>query len=229
MYEFILMDIDNTILDFSAAETRAIKSTFSRFNVKYNDDLIKQFKSINSKLWQEYELGNISKERLMEKRFTDLFMKIPNYVPTSSSKEINIFYLNELTLGSELMPNAIETLQKLSRTSKIYPVTNGVYNTQMKRINGANIKQYFQDIFISERIGIQKPEAGFFDFVFQRLGNPSKNKVLLVGDSLSADIIGGIRYGLDTCWYNPKKEEGTLHPTFEITDLLQLLIINNVD
>lgn len=228
MYNIILIDIDNTLLDFDKAEDRAIKVSLNKFGINPTPYVVSRFKEININLWKEFELGKISKDRLLEKRFEDLFTLLKNedYLKNNISRSINIHYLNELSMSSDLMPNAYEVLKELSNYTKIYPVTNGVYNTQMNRINNSLIKDYFSKIFISEKIGIQKPEKGFFDFVFQDLNIKNKDSVLLVGDSLTADIIGGINYGIDTCWYNPQDLPNVnCQPKYIIKDLKELLKI----
>lgn len=224
MYEMILIDVDNTLLDFTKAEDMAIRKTLEHFGYQLNEQEIDLYKTINKGLWMQFEQKQITKEALLEKRFSDFFSILKVDCPNPVS--INEYYLKQLSNSNDLMPYALETLRGLSLHAKIYAVTNGVYQTQMRRLDGSKIKDYFSEIFVSESIGCSKPESGFFDFVFKKLNNPEKTKVLMVGDSLSADIIGGLNYGIDTCWYNPKGEKTSLKPTYIIGDLRQLLDIN---
>lgn len=231
MYEILLFDIDNTLLNFDLAEEKAIHVALSHYNIEPTLEVVSKFKEINKKLWKKFELGEITKERLLEKRFEELFEFLGNfkYLDNNVSREINTYYLNQLANSSDLMPDAYEVLKELSKSHQIYSVTNGVTKTQTKRINNSTIKQFFDGVYISETIGIQKPYKGFFDYVFNDLKITDKRKVLLIGDSLTADIIGGINYGIDTCWYNFKKQESKeIKPTYEIKSLKELLDICNL-
>ena len=228
MYEILLVDIDNTIFNFDIAEDKAIHIALKHYNIDPTEDIVKKFKEINESLWRQFELGNITKEKLLEKRFEDLFVFLENkeYVSNNISKDINKYYLTQLASSSDLMPNAYECLKQLAKSHKIYPVTNGVYNTQTKRINNSIVKEFFSRIYISEQIGIQKPHKEFFDYVFNDLKIKDKSKVLLIGDSLTADILGGINYGIDTVWYNyNQKTSSNIKAKYEINDLLELIDI----
>lgn len=228
MYEILLFDIDNTLLNFDLAEEKAIHVALTHYDIEPTLEVVSKFKEINKQLWKKFELGKITKERLLEKRFEELFEFLGNikYLENNISREINTYYLNQLANSSDLMPDAYEVLNELSKSHKIYLVTNGVTKTQTKRINNSSIKKFFNGIYISETIGIQKPYKGFFDYVFADLKIKDKKKVLLIGDSLTADIIGGINYGIDTCWYNFKTQESKdIRPTYEIKSLKELLDI----
>lgn len=228
MYEILLMDIDNTLFDFDKAEDKAIHIALKHYDIEPTDEVVNTFKTINKGLWKKFELGEITKERLLAQRFEELFayFKKDEHLERNISSEVNTYYLSKLADSSDLMPYAYEVLESLSKRCKIYPVTNAVYKTQIKRINNSTVKDFFSGVYISEVIGIQKPYKGFFDFVFNDLKIEDKSKVLLVGDSLGADIIGGINYGIDTCWYNPKGiDSNGVKPTYEIKCLKELLEI----
>lgn len=222
-YEILLFDIDNTLLNFDIAEESSLVTTLLKYGLTPNNTLIKEFKVINNYYWMEYEKGTISKEELLRRRFKDFFSK--NLVNNINEDEVNKFYLNELSNCSVLMPNALEILKLIKEKTniKIYVVTNGVYKTQMGRLNKSPILEYIDDIFISEILGVQKPKKEFFDIVFSKINNEiGHSKVLLIGDSLTADIIGGINYGLDTCWYNPHNLPSELKITYRIKDLMEI-------
>lgn len=235
MYKILLIDLDNTLLDFDKAEEKALFKTLNEFGKGYLDlnkfHIYKdEFKKINGYYWKEYEKGKIKKEELLVKRFEEFFGK---YIKNTDGTIINNYYLNALSLTNDTCPNAIISLAKLKQYVKIYPVTNGVYKTQIQRLKNSGLLSFFDDLFISEKIGFQKPKTEFFDYVFENIKNTyslpyTKKDVLLVGDSLSADITGGINYGIDTCWYNPNNNKSSLNYTYEIKDLLELIeIIKN--
>jgi YjjG family noncanonical pyrimidine nucleotidase len=228
MYEILLMDIDNTLFNFDMAEDKAIHVALAHYDIEPTFEVVSKFKSINKGLWKQFERGEITKERLLAKRFEELFVFLnrQDHLKNNISNEVNTYYLSKLSDSSDLMPFAYEVLEELSKNKKIYPVTNAVYKTQVKRINNSTVKDFFSGVYISESIGIQKPYKGFFDYVFEDLKILDKSKVLLVGDSLTADIIGGINYGIDTCWYNPKGlDSNGVKPTYEIKCLKELLEI----
>lgn len=219
MYKALLVDLDNTLLDFNKAEERALTTTLLRYGLNDTKEIKEEFKKINSKYWMLFEKGEISKEDLLVQRFKDFFEK---YIPNPKAKEINTFYLNQLAESGDLVVHALETLETIKGKVKIYPVTNGVYNTQVSRLEKSGLNKFFEKIFVSEKIGYQKPKKEFFDYVFNNI-EYNKDEVLLLGDSLTADIIGGINYGIDTCWYNPNHLSSNLKITYVIDDLLDLI------
>lgn len=232
MYKILLVDLDNTLLDFDKAEDKALTKTLLKYGLNNTCKLKEEFKTINKYYWNQFEKGLISKEKLLEKRFIDFFGK---YNCSINEAKVNKYYLNELANSGDLMEHAQEMLERIKGKVKIYPVTNGVYNTQKKRLALSGLNMYFEDVFISEKIGYQKPRKEFFDYVFEHINNPKKADVILLGDSLSADIIGGIEYNIDTCLYAPKKETletklyNEMHNkiTYVINDLLEFEKIIN--
>lgn len=233
-YKIYLFDLDNTLLDFEAAAEKSIRITLSHFGVNPTDDVVNEYKGINSYYWMEFEKGRIKKEELLVRRFKDFFSKYldedHNSRLYSDESEVNDFYLNQLSMCNDMMPNALELVSKLKdKDVKIYVVTNGVCKTQERRLRTCPLSKYFDDVFISELIGYQKPKKEYFDYVFKAIKKDlnvdeiDKREVLIVGDSIGADILGGQNYGLDTCWYNPKNQKSDVNPTYNILDLLDIL------
>lgn len=223
MYKALLVDLDNTLLDFNKAEDRALTNTLLQYGLKDTKEIKEEFKTINVKYWNLFEKGEITKEELLVRRFKDFFEK---YIQNPNAKEINSYYLNQLAESGDLVEHAYEMLDEIKNTVKIYPVTNGVYNTQVKRLERSGLNKFFEKVFVSEKIGYQKPKKEFFDYVFKNIPY-KKEEVLLLGDSLTADIIGGIDYGIDTCWFNPNHLKSTLKYTFAIDDLLDVIELIN--
>ena len=231
MYKILLIDLDNTLLDFDLAQRKALVKTLEKYGVEPSNENVELFRKINTFYWEEYEKGNITKPELLVRRFDEFFSI---FKLKRDCEEANTSFLLELSYGSDIIENADVVLEKLFSKVDIYAVTNGVYNTQKRRVEESGLRKYFSDIFVSEKIGYQKPRKEFFDFVFESLSNKYdidnninnlKEKAIVVGDSLSADIIGGIEYGLDTCWYNPKGKTTDLKPTYIINNILSLLDI----
>ena len=147
MYEILLMDIDNTLFDFDKAEDKAIHIALKHYDIEPTDEVVNTFKTINKGLWKKFELGEITKERLLAQRFEELFayFKKDEHLERNISSEVNTYYLSKLADSSDLMPYAYEVLESLSKRCKIYPVTNAVYKTQIKRINNSTVKDFFSD------------------------------------------------------------------------------------
>lgn len=226
MYKYLLFDLDNTLLDFDAAEERSLKKTFQKYNVPISKENISEFRKINQKYWEMYERKEIEKKDLIVYRFRDFFNKLDGF-QNINPQEVNDFYLFSLTDEAEEMPYSNYVLSELDGICYSVIVTNGVRKTQLERIAKSTFFNAISKVYISETIGIQKPEPGFFDYVLNDLNIVNKEEVLLIGDSLTADIIGGIKYGIDTAWYNINNLETELKPTYIIHDLRELLKIIN--
>ena len=218
-YEFLLFDVDDTLLDFQKAEFESFKMLLSEFNIPYTDEYYKIYHDENRRLWKEYELGNIKRNEIFERRLIPLF----NHLNIDADPVIYSYeFLNYLSKHAFLLGNSYEVLEKLSKTHKLYIITNGEPKVQYPRLAAVNFNQFFSGIFVSEEIGHSKPHKEFFDYVSERIEGFDKNKALVIGDSLTSDIIGSINYGLDTCWFNPHKKESTLNITYEIKEIDEL-------
>lgn len=213
-YKIILIDIDDTLLDFQKSEEIAIKKTIEQHGLIATEELIKLYKSINLKHWKMFERGEIEREALLISRFKEFFEPL-NIKETNYSK-INEQYFDNLASNPIEIEGAEQFLQTLSKQYKIYAVTNGVKRVQTKRLSLVSIKKYFEKIYISEEVGYQKPNVEFFNYVFNDLNINNKKEVLIIGDSLTSDIQGGINAGIDTMWYNPKNIESDLKYNYVI-------------
>lgn len=223
-YDYILFDSDNTLLDFTGSQDKSFKEMIARYGFEYSDDLYNRYKEINHGYWRRFEEGSIAKEKLVTERFEVFFSELGLNV---DGKEVDTFYQDSLSHQSGLMPYAKEVCETLSERAKMSIVTNGVGSTANSRIGGSEIKQYIDKIVISEVVGYAKPDIEFFDAAFEIIGCSKNDKILIVGDSITSDIRGGINAGIDTCWYNFKNEvipEG-ISINYVIDDLRQLLDI----
>ena len=223
-YELLLFDADDTLFDYGLAENHALHSAFSAFGMPTGAiDYAVSYKEINQKLWSDLELGRISSAALRVERFSRLFSREGLALDAQNFSDTYLRYLGE---GTFLIPGAVELCAALSGT-RLAIITNGIKEVQTSRIQGSPLCNTFEQVIISEVAGYQKPETGIFDYAFAKLGLEDKEKVLIVGDSLTSDIQGGINYGIDTCWYNPLCKPNTLgiEPTYEISQLAQLLDI----
>ena len=221
MIQTILWDIDGTILNFHRSAENSLKNTFKKFGYgEITDELLHMYEEINDVYWCKLEKGEITKEKLLVERFVEFFTKIG--VETTRVVEFNQAYLNGLLDTVVFMPEAYETVKKLHPEYKQYIVTNGVKELQRKKIAKAHIEEFFDGIFISDEIGYEKPHIEFFNYVFDRIPTKNPDEVIIIGDSLTSDIAGGIRAGIHTCWYHPSNEENhsDVKPEFTITSHL---------
>lgn len=223
MYDIILMDLDNTILDFNIAERDSFKEIIEELGISYTEDLLQQYQKINKSLWHRLEQGKISKESVLNTRFNEFFKF---YGIQVDGKEIEKKYRYYLDNSSALTPNAEYTLIKLKTMGKkIYSATNGVYSTQIKRLSNAGILNLFDGHFISEIIKHEKPSPYFFDFCMKNLSEVPKSSILMVGDSPTSDVQGAINSGIDSCFYRYDKTTICTYSKHAIYDISELLDI----
>lgn len=222
-YKKIIFDLDNTVMDFSDAEARALKQVVLAHDLPYTKETVETYKDINHDLWRKLEKGIISREELFSSRFA-LFLE--KFGLDVNGKQVDSDYSQQLGYGFKMMAHARELMTVLKRNGySLYAGTNGVTDIQWKRMKGADITHFFDDVFISEEIGVEKPDPRFFDHIFDALDTDNKEEFLMVGDSLTSDILGANNAGIDSVWYNfsggPKKA-GTADSTYTITSLLEL-------
>ncbi len=199
-YDTILFDADGTLFDFLRCEDSAIRATFADFEIEPSDALVLSYSQINDSLWKMLERGEIEKSVLLYIRF-ELFCEKHGF--SRDAKAMAKKYMNELSEQAYFLDGAKELCASLFGKVRMYIVTNGVDFIQRKRYKKSGLDVYFDDLFISGEIGYEKPSVKYFDAVSEKIPDFSKKNTLIVGDSLTSDIRGGINYSLDTCWYNP--------------------------
>jgi len=220
-YKTLLFDVDDTLLDFKAAEKTALRLLFADQQLPFTPELEAQYKRINQGLWRAFEEGKIDRDEVVNTRFSRLFRENGHVVDGALLEKRYRGFLDE---GHQLIEGAFELIMNLQHHFDLYVVTNGVSRTQDKRLRDAGLHPFFIDIFVSEDTGYQKPMKEYFDFVFERIPGFSADEALIIGDSLSSDIKGGQQASLDTCWFNPgrKSNETGILPTYEIHRLDEL-------
>ncbi|WP_232698777.1 YjjG family noncanonical pyrimidine nucleotidase [Brevibacillus daliensis] len=226
-YQTLLFDVDDTLLDFSAAENLALRLLFEDQKIPLSTELEAHYKKINQGLWKSFEEGNLDRDEVVNTRFSILFKEYGHEVDGILLEKKYRSYLEE---GHQLVNGAFELITALQNKYDLYIVTNGVSKTQDKRLRDSKLHPLFKDIFVSEDTGYQKPMKEYFDYIFARIPNFSAEQGLIIGDSLSADITGGQLAGLDTCWVNPdmKPNDTDIVPTYQIQRLDELYRILGV-
>lgn len=200
-YDIVLFDADGTLFDFARAEDESIRHTMRSFGIEPSDQRVAKYSEINDSLWKALERGEIEKSVLLYRRF-ELFCQYYGF--PADHRKMAETYMNTLSTKGHLINGAEELIKKLYGKVRMYIVTNGVEFIQKGRYAKSGIGKYFEDKFISGVIGYEKPRIEYFEYVESHIDNFNKTRVLVVGDSLTSDIQGGINYGLDTCWFNPK-------------------------
>jgi YjjG family noncanonical pyrimidine nucleotidase len=227
-YKWLLIDIDSTLFDYDKAEEDALRKTFERLNLEYDESVLGVYRQINNKIWSDFEKGKITPKQIKVRRFPMLFEKLNI---DSDPKAFNDIFLRNLSEGLHLIEGAEEVLKALNEKFKIALITNGLKDVQRPRITKSAIFKYISRIIISEEVGVSKPDKKIFDIAFQRMNYPDRQEVLMIGDNLTSDIKGGNDYGIGTCWFNPKKVscDSDLQIKYEIEKLTELLNILEVE
>lgn len=218
-YKILLFDADETLFDFNRSEQTALHQAFIHFDLDFDKSLhIPLYHKVNHAIWKDFEKGIITQEALKTKRFSNLFNVLDIKVDSKNFADIYMDYLGK---SSILFPDSISVIDTLSKTHRLAIITNGLSIVQENRIAKSSISSYFEQIIISESIGLSKPSPSIFEYTLAQMQCTNKSAVLMIGDSLTSDIQGGINFGIDTCWYNPKQIENKLNinPTYEINSL----------
>lgn len=221
MFEFLFIDMDDTVLDFKKAEYVAIRKTLSEAGIEPTDEVCARYSAINKGYWERLERKEVTREQLQVGRFADLMAE---YGVRADAQKCADRYMENLSMGHYFLPGAEEALQALSGNYKLYLASNGNTETQRSRIASAGIEKYFAEIFISGEVGVNKPDKGFFEYCFARIPGFDPAKAMIVGDSLTSDILGGKNAGIATCWVNPdhKPVNPDMTPDYEIESIAQL-------
>jgi len=220
MIEYLFLDLDDTILDFKKAEYVAASKTFASFGIVPTEEVLKRYHVINDLHWKMLERGELTREQVVVRRFGVLFGELG---VDADPAECALRYMENLSIGHYFLSGAEEAVARLSKKYRLYIATNGTASVQERRMTSANLYRFFERVFISQELGVNKPAAEFFERSFAQIPGFDKAKAMIVGDSLTSDIRGGINAGIATCWVNPThKPAGEIIPDHEIESLTQL-------
>ena len=221
MKRFVLLDLDDTIYDFHKAETVALSKTLETLGLEPRSEVLARYSEINAAQWRLLEQGKLTREQVKERRYQLLFEEFGIAVdPILAART----YERNLSIGHYFVDGAPELLATLSRDYQLYLVSNGSTAIQMPRIASGDIAQYFDGIFISEDVGYNKPDKAYFDAVFAAIPQFEKEQAVIIGDSLSSDILGGKTAGITTVWFCPfaQADKETICPDYVISRLSEL-------
>ncbi len=228
-YKWLLFDADNTLMDFDHASKVALRRTFDHHGLYLTEDNYKVYKTVNHQVWSQFEKGQISALTLRSKRFQLLFEWL-NIKPASPD-DFGAYYLQELSLHNAPYDGVEDLLRSFAPHYKISIITNGLKEVQRPNYNRRGWDQIFDSIIVSDEIGSQKPNPTFFEHAWKSIDHDfNKSDVLVIGDNLHSDIVGGQQFGLDTCWITRGRENQTpINPTSSINHVLELknLLVNH--
>lgn len=223
-YTFLLWDVDHTLLDFKKSESYALKKAFSFFGRQIDDETVEIYSDINDKHWKRFELGEITKEEVLYGRFRELLRVLD--IKDISLDELEECYQEELGNVYFYLDDSYQLCKELKEHYKQYVISNGVGGTQHHKLELSGLSSLMDGIFISEEVGVPKPEKAFFDACFKSIPDFDRTKALVIGDSLSSDIRGANNAEVDACWYHPPGALNTGYEDvtykYEITNLWQL-------
>lgn len=219
-YQWILFDADETLFSFHSYF--GLKSMLKRYGLEFNEQDYEAFQAVNQPLWVAYQNKEINAEALQRIRFESLAQKT-GQDPLVLNREL----MDEMAHVSQPLEGVREMLASLHGKVKMGIITNGFNALQQKRLENTQTAGFFDLLVVSETVGVAKPDRQIFDYAFSQMGEVERSKVLMVGDTLASDILGGNLAGIDTCWFNPKglANETAIQPTYEIRSMAELITL----
>lgn len=219
MIKFIFLDLDDTILDFHRSEAVALRKTLQSLNVDPTDAVISRYSEINREHWKALERKELTREQVLTGRFRQLFEELGMNVSPNVAQSL---YEKNLSESHFFVDGAPRLLMTLSQKYPLYIASNGTTLVQTSRIASSGIGRYFKAVFLSEQLGADKPQIEFFERATGQIDGYNPSEAIILGDSITSDMQGGINAGMHTCWYNPHhRDNHGIIPEFEITDLAE--------
>ena len=221
MYEFLFLDLDDTILDFHKAERIALSKTIREFGAEPTEEILTLYHHINKAHWEMLERVELTRDQVLVNRFGALFAQLGMEIDARNCAKV---YEKNLSIGHYFLPGAEEAVDALSKKYRLFLASNGTASVQKGRMTSANLYRFFEKVFVSQEIGYNKPSKDYFERAFAQIEGFDRSKAIIVGDSLSSDILGGNNAGIATCWVNPThapRKEG-IRVDYEIEALSQL-------
>ena len=216
-YQWILFDADETLFHFDAFA--GLKLLFSKYNIAFNQSDFDHYQKVNKPLWVEYQNGTISAHTLQTQRFVEWGTKL-----AVKPEQLNHDFLMAMADICEPLPGAKALIDALVGKVNLGIITNGFTQLQQARLQKTGMDSAFSQVIISEQVGKAKPDKAIFDHAFEKMGQPQKHHILMVGDTLQSDILGGINAGVETCWLNANGQvnDANIQPHYQVSSLTEL-------
>ncbi len=225
-YKYVLWDIDDTLIDFKSSERMALKKCFKQFGIVLGDEDVEIYSEINRHYWELLIHGKIEKATMLNRRFEDFTQQLS--LDIIDCEEVNNLFQVALGDYAVMVKDAYDVCEHLKKSKKQYAVTNGTAVAQNKKLHNTGLGELFDGIFISDEVGYEKPDARFFQFVFSEISNFKHEDAIMIGDSISSDMVGANNAGIDCCWFNPNGNvniNSSVQINYEIVKLKDLLDI----
>ena len=220
MFDILFLDLDDTILDFKKAERIAISATIRDFGVEPTEEVLSLYHVINKGQWEMLERGEKTRAQILVDRFDILFRELKVDVDAEKCARR---YEHNLSQGHWFLPGAEEAVKSLHKRFRLFLASNGTASVQHGRMTSAGLYPWFEKVFVSQEIGFNKPSPDYFNACFTQIPDFDRSRCIMVGDSLSSDILGGINAGIATCWVAPlSKDPGAIRPDYRIESITQL-------
>ena len=220
MFDILFLDLDDTILDFKKAERIAISATIRDFGVEPTEEVLSRYHVINKHQWELLEKGEKTRAQILVDRFDILFRELGVDVDAEKCARR---YEHNLSQGHWFLPGAEEAVKRLHKRFRLFLASNGTASVQHGRMTSAGLYPWFEKVFVSQEIGFNKPSVDYFNACFAQIPDFDRSRCIMVGDSLSSDILGGINAGIATCWVaSLSKDPGAVHPDYRIESITQL-------
>ena len=206
MHHNFLFDLDQTLLNFHASERKALEIVITGYGLKFNEECYGHFKAYNKSLWLELEKGTITRKELFTKRFTDLIRVCGGDLSVIDPLKVNDEFIYTMSINGVLMDGALNFMKKLNEEiedARCYVVSNGATINAEGRIKSTGLDKYLEKIYVSEWMGVSKPSPEFFDIVLEGVNEP-KETCIVIGDSLTSDMLGAQNAGIDSVWFMPE-------------------------
>ncbi|KLN66560.1 MULTISPECIES: pyrimidine 5'-nucleotidase [Vibrio] len=216
-YDWILFDADETLFHFDAF--KGMQLMFSRKGINFTQGDFDYYQKVNKPLWVDYQNGAITAQELKHTRFQEWADKLE-----TTTSELNSAFLEAMADICTVLPGAKELMEALHGKTKMGIITNGFTDLQAIRLEKTGMSQYFEHVIISEEVGVAKPDKAIFSHALEKMGMPCKSRVLMVGDNQHSDILGGINFGIETCWLNSSDVESddSISPCYTVSSLHEL-------
>lgn len=225
-YNTILIDLDDTLIDTIGNTEVTIREIYDDYNLgeyfaSFDEFFVNHYRPNNIRLWKAYEKQEISKQQLMDERFVGVFREVAD-ISDERAQVMNQDFLGRIVLKSSLIDGAVDLLDYLKSKYRLCVLSNGFSEMQYVKIKSAGLEGYFDEVVLSDVVGINKPQVGIFDYALRKL-NAGKSEVIMVGDNYSSDIVGAHNANIEQIWYNPKKQEAIdFKPTYTIEHLSEV-------
>ena len=221
MVEFLFLDLDDTILDFHKAERIALSKTLRSFGIEPTEHVLGRYHVLNKACWERLEKGELTREQVVVRRYELLFAELGMECDAAA---VTALYSKNLAIGHYFLPGAEEAVDALSKKYRLFLASNGTASVQQGRMTSADLYRFFEKVFVSQELGANKPAKEFFERATAQIPDYDPAKAMMVGDSLTSDILGGINAGMKTCWVNPNHiaADPKIPADYEIESLSQL-------